>query len=105
MLWTHVRMAMLCATSMLAFSTGAAAIPSLTPHPHDNPATVDRNTTWILGPDAVADPDPDNPNATLHQHRDTDALNGNAKYIGYLVWDNRSYRIGGHYGHGFIEAS
>lgn len=98
----------LLATVFCGFAGSAWAIPSLTPHPHDNPATVDKNTTWIKEPpaDPVADPDPDAPNATMHQHRDRDALdnsNGHNKYLGYSVWDNRSYRTGAHFGHGYIE--
>jgi hypothetical protein len=96
----------LTAVTVLALSGSARAIPSHTEHPHNNPGTIDLNTTWIKDPppgEQVADPDPDTPNATMHQHRDRDALDGNAKYIGFSVWDNRDYRVGGHYGHGFIE--
>jgi hypothetical protein len=96
----------LTAVSVFALGGAAWAIPSYTEHPHNNPGTTDLNTTWIKDPppgEQVADPDPDTPNATMHQHRDRDALDGNAKYIGNKVWDNRDYRIGGHYGHGFIE--
>jgi hypothetical protein len=100
--------ATLVAGIVCGFASAAWAIPSLTPHSHDNPGTVDRATTWINEPpaDAVADPDPDDPDATMHQHRDRDALDGspdNGKYIGYSVWDNRSYRTGTQFGHGFIE--
>jgi hypothetical protein len=83
------------------------AIPSTVFHPHINPGTVDHDTTWINGtrpPEAVADPDPDSPNAKMHQHRDRDPLNAdNGKYLGYSVWDDRNYRLGGEFGHGYMN--
>lgn len=87
----------------IVWARPANAIPSLTPHPHDNPVLVDKNTTWIgPGPEVVADPDPDNPDGRLHQHRDRDALTGGGQYIAYSAWDDRNYRNGGQFGHGYI---
>jgi hypothetical protein len=82
----------------------AVAIPNTGTHPHChvNPGTTDFCTTWINGADPVPDPDPDDPDATMHQHRDTDNITGgNGKYIGYSVWDDRNYRVGGDWGHGY----
>jgi hypothetical protein len=65
------------------------AVPSITLHPHD--MTV---TTW-RPPGSMAGP--------LHQHRDTDPLTGdNGKYIANKAWDDRNYRIGGDFGHGYM---
>jgi len=71
------------------FGGRADAVPSLTPHPHNT--TV---TTWNP-PGSMTGP--------LHQHRDTDPLVGpNGKYIAYSAWDDRQYRNGGDFGHGYM---
>jgi hypothetical protein len=85
----------------ILFAGSAAAIPSLTPHTHQNPGITDHDTTWLRVPEEVPDPDPDLPDLRLHQHRDRDPLiGGNGKYIGYSVWDNDQYRRQEEFGHG-----
>ncbi|MFT3789271.1 MAG: matrixin family metalloprotease [Tepidisphaeraceae bacterium] len=69
---------------VLGLSGSASAIPSLTPHYDTGPAV-----TWSGG--------------GMHQHRDTDNIDLNAKYDGYSCWDNDQYRNGGAWGHGFQE--
>lgn len=101
---------------LLVTASSAFAIPSLTPHSHNNPGTTDKDTTWINPtnpPEQVPDPDPDNPNQKMHQHRDRDSLTDNDKYVGYAVWDDRNFRYADadkndmndiqEFGHGFME--
>jgi hypothetical protein len=113
--------AIILTVSLLGFSSPVFGIPSTFPHTHKNPATTDRDTTWINGtapPERVPDPDPDNPDAKAHQHRDRHPLNGQLLAGGdvtntvtthnggtpanrmddfgfgtYAVWDDRNWRF------------
>lgn len=95
------------AEAFLLLPSSVIAIPILTPHTHKNPNTVDQDTTWInptLPIERIADPDPDQPDAKMHQHRDRDALTGgNNQYVARFVWDNDKYRTAAEFGHGYQE--
>ena len=125
----NLQLTMSLAASLLGIASPGLAIPSTTPHPHDNPNITDAATTWLTNPnEAVADPDPDMPNRMEHQHRDRHPLNGqlipgsggdvtNTVNIGgglgfgtYAVWDDRNWRYDRandrslqQYAHGFIR--
>ena len=99
----HLRWRYLLATALLLVPASIyrdlLAIPNtaLNPHSHENPATTDGDTTWIVPDPATAedaaDPDPDDPDARMHQHRDDhDPRDGNGLYKGLDVWDDRNHR-------------
>jgi hypothetical protein len=118
----HFQPAIILTVSLLGFSSPVLAIPSTFPHTHKNPATTDRDTTWINRPpppEMIPDPDPDKPDEKAHQHRDTHPLNGERLFGGggavtntvttndngtpatrmddfgfgtYAVWDDRKWR-------------
>jgi hypothetical protein len=114
----YSRLAIINLGGLLVFSSSALAIPSLTPHSHNNPGTTDQDTTWInptQPAEQIPDPDPDNPDSKMHQHRDHDSLTDNDKYMGYAVWDDRNFRYADanndrrndiqEFGHGFMEVA
>lgn len=78
----------------LSNSGPSFALPSTTAHRHANPDKVDGDTTWIrdIANEQGQDPDPDTPDSKMHQHRDTDDLTRNGKYLALDVWDDRSHR-------------
>jgi len=103
---TVTRLAALAAATVLMVlgTQPVLAIPSLTPHSHMNPWLVERDTTrllWWPPVEQIPDPDPDFPDAWMHQHHDRDNLLAGTGYTAYSVWDNNQYRLGGQFGHGF----
>jgi hypothetical protein len=89
--------------TLVCLANAGWTIQSLTPHTHNNPSLTDRDTTWIrdTSKERIPDPDPDNPDFMMHQHRDTTALSDYADH----VWDNNLFRNQQpDWGHGFQES-